>query len=1273
MSIERLEIQISDNSEQAVGGLDRLSASLSHLRSATTNSAGLNKVSKALQGINQAAQSSGFSNLTKQVGIIVSALKPLEDLGKNNLTSFVTQLNKIPDVTEKLDLATTTAFAQSIERVTEAVKPLAVEMEKIAMGFSALPVKMQRFITQVDKSTKSTGTATNTYRKMTSALDSINTKLNFAAIYTVGKRVFNLLGKMVQSAADYVEDINLYTVALGEYAQAASEYANRAQNLLGIDANQFLREMGVFSSIAEGLGVASDSANVLSQNLTQLAYDLSSFRNISFETAFEKLQSGITGQTKPLMELGISVHQATLEQTALKYGIDQSVSSMTEAQKVMLRYVTIMDASTQAMGDMGRTLETPGNQIRIFQQQIQLLSRSLGSLFIPILNKVIPYVLAFVKVLRMAADAVAQFFGFTLPTIDYSNLDSISAGIGGAADEADDLSSGLSDAASQAKKLRDYVMGFDELNIINPPDDTSSSGGSGGSAGGGIGGDLGIDLPSYDFLDGLNAMADELIPKMKDLLKYVLAFAAALAAIKLLKFLSSMANLLKNLSPLGKAFASVAAAALSFFGGFLVGEELFRLFNGELEGFSLKMGIGIVAMVAGTAALAAMLGPAGLVIGVLASLTGVLVGYSSAQAEAQKQTSTMTVFATNGGIPIMVLRDNFIELTDKVNASSASIMEYGSTLAGNQESMDLAATKLANLATAIADTGAEAEASLAPLQEQFSELFNLIIERGETARQTLIAALITAPAMAADQTGANIPHLMSIINTAFTGLSEDALTYQQDFETAMSRLEGLSTDDSAYIGAYEEAQAAALGLLGLTDTGQAALDGLSNTLSKYSDMDAVDFSSLIVEGDADATLANLNSLLGEIDTAGATAMVSLSEAQLAIQESLDYLSAYMTPEEIEMLQGFFAKAFEIQSDQILSEQQTAIDAINEGFTTAVENVVSEAEPTFWESFFNGDIHGRDVEAAQKRVRGQFESVFEALDASQQGIDTGTNLAAGVTEGLTTGSADTISQAIESAKSILNAISTTFDEHSPSKETETMGLYLMQGLSNGIEDNGKSVNVVARTSAESILTTMSDAFESDTVIVAFSGMLNQLLSYFEMFSQNLANGVNSTISNMAGAFNSTSWNGSSVSAGTASGATIPRLAVGMSFVPMDDYLAFLHYGEAVLTAPEASLWRSLGGASGIIATLNSRPTAEQVLNSPGLSSSGFDVDAHGGGEAIDYQKLAEAVSAALQRNAELFEQGDVHVDLDGRTLFESNVETSRAYGYSGFVDTATKLG
>ena len=483
--------------------LGRLADALAPL--STIGKSNLNSFISQLQRLPQAVQGLNgvdIGGLGTQISELVSALSPLSQMGKNNLTSFVTQLGKIPALMQSLKTVNIGELASQVQQLADAFAPLATQMQAISSGFAAFPARIQKLITSTNNLSKSNDKASTSYVNLAA-------KISIAVIAV--KKAASVMAGFINKSNQYVEDLNLFTASMGEYASAAQEYAERVSEIVGIDPAEWMRNQGVFMTITKGFGVASDRAYTMSQNLTQLGYDISSFFNIPFEESMQKLQSGISGELEPLRRLGYDLSVARLQQEAYTLGIEKKVSAMTQAEKAELRYYAIMTQVTTAQGDMARTLNAPANQLRVLQAQVTQCARAIGNIFIPALNAILPYAIAVAKVIRLIANAIASLFGFALPEIDYSGIGS---SVGGIADSTQDIGDGLGDATKKAKELKNALLGIDELNIISPPEDTSGSGSSGI---GDIGGGLGFDLPTYDFLDGaISSKVDEIVQKMKE-------------------------------------------------------------------------------------------------------------------------------------------------------------------------------------------------------------------------------------------------------------------------------------------------------------------------------------------------------------------------------------------------------------------------------------------------------------------------------------------------------------------------------------------------------------------------------------------------------------------------------------------------------------------------------------------------------------------------------------------------------------------------------------
>lgn len=484
--------------------LNRLASALTPL--STIGKSNLNSFISQLQRLPQAVQALNgvdMGGLGTQITQLVQAFAPLSQMGKNNLTSFVTQLGKIPALMQSLKTVNIGELASQVQQLADAFAPLATQMQAISSGFAAFPARIQKLITSTNNLSKSNDKASTSYVNLAA-------KISIAVIAV--KKAASVLAGFINKSNQYVEDLNLFTASMGEYATAAQEYAERVSEIVGIDPAEWMRNQGVFMTITKGFGVASDRAYTMSQNLTQLGYDISSFFNIPFEESFQKLQSGISGELEPLRRLGYDLSVARLQQEAYTLGIEKKVSAMTQAEKAELRYYAIMTQVTTAQGDMARTLNAPANQLRVLQAQVTQCARAIGNIFIPALNAILPYAIAVAKVIRLIANAIASLFGFALPEIDYSGIGS---SVGGIADSTQDIGDGLGDATKKAKELKNALLGIDELNIISPPEDTSGSGSGIGGIGGG--GGLGFDLPTYDFLDGaISNRVDEIIGKMKE-------------------------------------------------------------------------------------------------------------------------------------------------------------------------------------------------------------------------------------------------------------------------------------------------------------------------------------------------------------------------------------------------------------------------------------------------------------------------------------------------------------------------------------------------------------------------------------------------------------------------------------------------------------------------------------------------------------------------------------------------------------------------------------
>ena len=676
VEIQGLEFQIVNDSTQAVTGLQNLINTLNRLKTATNGGAtglsktaqGIRELSNSLKGLNSGDASQKITRLTNaltalsQVGNVkisssianqltaintalaglkwtdgdkltslANGLRPLSELGKANMTTFINQLSKLPKVIEDLEAADIDKFTQQMTALAVAMKPFADEMQKVSNGFSAFPSKIQKLITSTEKYNASARKATTTTGKFTSGLKA----LNVAAVAITFRKIGHFIAQAVTESNKYQEDLNLFTVALGQYAAEAQNYAEKVSDVMGIDPAQWLRNQGVFNTLLTGFGDTAERAQLMSQNLTQLGYDISSFFNISIEDAMQKLQSGISGELEPLRRLGYDLSQARLEQTALNLGIKESVANMTQAEKAELRYYAIMTQVTTAQGDMARTLEAPANQLRILQAQLTQAARAIGNIFIPALNAILPYAIAVVQVIREIANALANLAGFKLTEVDYSGVNNAAVGAGSLADNLDD-------AAGAAKKLKQYTAGFDELNVFVPNTGSGSGAGAGGAGG------FDFDLPTYDFLgDAVQTRIGEIKKMIEDTLAeittIVSGFMLAVGAILVVTGVNIplgvglmaagavglAATVGLNWTVMSSELASTLALITGVVGGFLLALGAIMAFSGA----NLPLGIALMALGGASLVSAAVINWHNSdqhLTDALTTLTGVLAGASLA-------------------------------------------------------------------------------------------------------------------------------------------------------------------------------------------------------------------------------------------------------------------------------------------------------------------------------------------------------------------------------------------------------------------------------------------------------------------------------------------------------------------------------------------------------------------------------------------------------------------------------------------------------------------
>lgn len=355
-------------------------------------------------------------------------------------------------------------------------------------------VKAQKEISKVNKGftniTRDGNRATGSVNRLGKSFMGLGTAIKMVGFYQI---VRGLTGA-IDSAMEMIETANLFSVALGDLAVETNGFVQEWSRVTGLDATNMQNAIGTFGALSKSMGMSDKASQQLSTTTYRLGLDLASLYNVNIDQALGDLRSGLVGQSETVYKYGLDVTEASLKTEAMNQGITKSVRNMSQGEKMALRYAVMIRQSGVAQGDFARTIEQPANQLRIFTERMTTLSRTIGTIFIPILQKVLPYVNAFTQALTVLFARLASFFGYTDSMAEIFNFDR--SGVDGVGAGVEDLEDGIGSAGKEAKKLKGQLMGFDEINLWTPPTENASSGGAGGA--GAIAG--GVDMSWMDDL-----------------------------------------------------------------------------------------------------------------------------------------------------------------------------------------------------------------------------------------------------------------------------------------------------------------------------------------------------------------------------------------------------------------------------------------------------------------------------------------------------------------------------------------------------------------------------------------------------------------------------------------------------------------------------------------------------------------------------------------------------------------------------------------------------
>lgn len=356
---------------------------------------------------------------------------------------------------------------EKLQVIIEAyTKPYRDELDKVKQQTTQATAHVEKQTSRMSKS----------YSKVGTAIKGLLAALSITAILAFGKSCIDL-------GSDLAEVQNVVDVTFGDLNRQVDAFSKNAIKQFGLSELTAKKYMGTYGAMAKSFGIVGEAGYQMSAAITGLTGDVASFYNLATDEAYTKLKSIFTGETESLKELGVVMTQTALDQYALNNGFGKTTAKMTEQEKVMLRYRFVMSSLADASGDFVRTSDGWANQVRVLQLQFESFKATIGQ---GLINAFAPVIRVINTILARLQTLANYFRAFT--TAFFGNAgstgDSLSNAMGGAADSSGSIADNMGNAAESAKKMKEYTLGIDELNVLNPD---AGSGGSGGgeSSGGG--------------------------------------------------------------------------------------------------------------------------------------------------------------------------------------------------------------------------------------------------------------------------------------------------------------------------------------------------------------------------------------------------------------------------------------------------------------------------------------------------------------------------------------------------------------------------------------------------------------------------------------------------------------------------------------------------------------------------------------------------------------------------------------------------------------------
>lgn len=520
-------------------------------------------VSSASALKSMATELSGFANISKQSAEITQLTASISKLGSKSAGYAAENIRNLGSALKEVmtTLSSAPRVSNNIIQMTNALANLSQQGAKVGSASRSL-------VTGFSNTTKSIKSTRSGFRGLASTIG------KFYATYWMVMRAVGKIGSAVDLASQLTEVQNVVDTTFGDMASKVDDFTKTSIQDFGMSELTVKQISSRFQALGTSVGITSqqvangtavankalmsqnntlykttDSMADMSFNLTKLAGDMASFYDVDQADVAKSLQSIFSGTIAPLRRYGLDLTQATLSEWAMKNGLDANIKSMTQAEKVLLRYNYVMANTQAAQGDFAKTADTWANSVRVLKQEFQAWGSIIGSVvinalkpFVQALNKVMLKVISFT---RTVADALGAIFGWT---IEISGRGATADGMEDIADGVGDIGDSADSSNKKAQKLKKTLLSIDEIHALDDNSDSGSGGGSGSGGSGGGGAGSGVDS-SLKKTDGLLEKYKSSIKDLYSLGKYIGdALASAMESIDWKKIYQKADNFGKGLA-----------------------------------------------------------------------------------------------------------------------------------------------------------------------------------------------------------------------------------------------------------------------------------------------------------------------------------------------------------------------------------------------------------------------------------------------------------------------------------------------------------------------------------------------------------------------------------------------------------------------------------------------------------------------------------------------------------------------------------------------------